>query len=232
MPRHLQPAALYTVTSRAVAALLYTSCRQLDQLQRAEQLEEPQLSPRTPTQEEVAAQLSPRHQQLLAWLAHLPDPVVQDVVRELLAGLERHLLEDLDRKLVLAIINIERMRVNDFYFGLHSLLGLVQGFQVTSLQFSRRLWHCLDQYGEVCSGRYVARALAAALPGLARLTSLNIAHVATDELLCAVSRHLASLVTIDLACSAVTDKGVAYLAGSNYITWPELTDDYCAQVSA
>ena len=61
MPRHLQPAALYTVTSRAVAALLYTSCRQLDQLERAEQLEEPQLSPRTPTQEE----LSPRHQQLL-----------------------------------------------------------------------------------------------------------------------------------------------------------------------
>ena len=48
MPRYLQPAALYTVTSRAVAALLYTSCRQLDQLEQAEQLEEPQLSPRTP----------------------------------------------------------------------------------------------------------------------------------------------------------------------------------------
>ena len=216
MPRHLQPPALYTVTSRAVAALLHTSCRQLDQLARAEQLEEPQLSPRTPTQEEVLAQLSPRHQQLLAWLAHLPHPVVEDVVRELLAALERHLLEDLDRKLVLAIINIERMRVNDFYFGLYSLLALVQGFQVTSLQFSRRLWHCLDQYGEVCSGRYVARALAAAVPGLARLTSLNIAHVATDQLLCAVSRNLASLVTIDLTCSAVTDRGVGYLAGGNY----------------
>ena len=79
--------------------------RQLDQLQRAEQLEEPQLSPRTPTQEEVQAQLSPRHQQLLAWLAHLPDPVVEDVVRELLASLEGHLLEDINRKLVLAIIN-------------------------------------------------------------------------------------------------------------------------------
>ena len=105
MPRHLQPPALYTVTSRAVAALLYTSCRQLDQLERAEQLEEPQLSPRTPTQQEVQAQLSPRHQQLLAWLAHLPDPVVEDVVRELLASLEGHLLEDINRKLVLAIIN-------------------------------------------------------------------------------------------------------------------------------
>ena len=80
-------------------------------------------------------QLSPRHQPLLTWLAHLPDRVVQDVVQEVLARLEQHLLEDMDNKLILTLINIEKMRINDFYFGLHSLLAIIQGFQLDCLQF-------------------------------------------------------------------------------------------------
>ena len=85
----------------------------------------PRKSPRSPSKEEVFTQLSPRHQPLLTWLAHLPDRVVQDVVQEVLARLEQHLLEDMDNKLILTLINIEKMRINDFYFGLHSLLAII-----------------------------------------------------------------------------------------------------------
>ena len=95
----------------------------------------PRKSPRSPSKEEVFTQLSPRHQPLLTWLAHLPDRVVQDVVQEVLARLEQHLLEDMDNKLILTLINIEKMRINDFYFGLHSLLAIIQGFQLDCLQF-------------------------------------------------------------------------------------------------
>ena len=69
------------------------------------------------------------------WLSNLPDKVVEDVVQEFLAKLETHLLEDMDNKLILTLINIERMKINDFYFGLHSLFSIIQGFQLDTLQF-------------------------------------------------------------------------------------------------
>ena len=55
--------------------------------------------------------------------------------QSLRARLEQHLLEDMDNKLILTLINIEKMRINDFYFGLHSLLAIIQGFQLDCLQF-------------------------------------------------------------------------------------------------
>ena len=61
---------------------------------------------------------------------------------------ETQLLEDKDKKLIMTMINIEHMRVNDFFFGIHCLLSLVRGFQLSSLRFSRRLWFCLWEYGE------------------------------------------------------------------------------------
>ena len=70
------------------------------------------------------------------------------VVTELLDMVETQLLEDKDKKLIMTMINIEHMRVNDFLFGIHCLLSLVRGFQLSSLKFSRRLWFCLWEYGE------------------------------------------------------------------------------------
>ena len=42
----------------------------------------------------------------------------------------------------------EEMAINDFFFGIHCLLSLVRGFQLSSLKFSRRLWFCLWEYGK------------------------------------------------------------------------------------
>ena len=146
MPQHLQPPSLYLLCGRDVSSLLFSTCRSLDN-----QIEQPDdglggndndpvLSPRrsptkSPSKEEVYLQLSPQHKALMDWLSNLPDKVVEDVVQEFLAKLETHLLEDMDNKLILTLINIDKMKVNDFYFGLYSLLSIIQGFQLDSLQF-------------------------------------------------------------------------------------------------
>ena len=83
---------------------------------------------------------------------------------------------------------------------------------------SKRLWYCLSQYGEITSCRYLTRTLVTSLPGLPGLTSLNIAHVATDQLVCAISRHLTVLTSLDMSHSSVTDKAIKYLTGTACIS--------------
>ena len=87
-----------------------------------------------------------------------------------------------------------------------------------TVNFSKRLWSCLSQYGEITSCRYLSRTLSLALPGLSGLTSLNIAHIATDQLVCAISRHLTALVNLDMSHSNITDKAIKYLTGTACIS--------------
>ena len=232
MPRHLQPHSLYVLSSKEVATLLFRGCVFLDRLEQVEELKSvgfdvgaaiPTLTipirRRLHTKEEVYRQLTPRHRPVLAWLSHLPDRVVMEVVQEVLAKLELHLVEDMDNKLVIIklilnkAVKIERKRVNNFYFGLHSLLSIIQGFHIDKLHFSDRLWYCLSQYGENSSCRYLTQLLVTSLPGLTGLTSLNLAHLATDQLVFTVSRHLASLASLDISGSRVTDNAIRFLAG-------------------
>lgn len=142
MPQHLKPVRLYDLTCREVATLLFSSCRRLDNLEHIDEeerardiLSSPSKTPRTPDREELSLQLSPNHRKLLDWLSNLPDRVVEDVIKDFLEKLETHLLEDMDNKLILTLINIEKMRMNDFYFGLYSLFLIIQGFQLETLEF-------------------------------------------------------------------------------------------------
>ena len=142
MPQHLKPVRLYDFTCREVGGLLFSSCRKLDNLEQideeereADLLYSPSKTPRTPDREELSLRLSPNHRKLLEWLGNLPDRVVEDVVKEFLDKLETHLLEDMDNKLIMTLINIEKMRMNDFYFGLYSLFLVIQGFQLETLEF-------------------------------------------------------------------------------------------------
>ena len=227
MPHHLRPVKLYEFSCKEVASLVFRTCKRLDnELEKIddedrphEVFSSPTKSPcKTPDREELCLQLSPRHRNLLEWLSNLPDRVVEDVIKYFLEKLETHLLEDMDNKLILTLINIEKMRMNDFYFGLYSLFLVIQGFQLERLEFSVRLWSCLSQYGEITSCRYLSRTLALSLPGLSGLTSLNIAHVATDQLVCAISRHLTALTCLDMSHSHVTDKAIKYLTGTACIS--------------
>ena len=73
--------------------------------------------------------------------------------------------------------------------------------------------YCLSQYGEITSCRYLTRTLCSSLPGLSGLTSLNIAHIATDNLAFTISRYLTQLVSLDMSNSSVSDRAIKYLAG-------------------
>ena len=161
MPRHLQPHSLYVLSSKEVATLLFRSCIFLDRLEQVEELKSvgrdvgaaiPVIVRRTARgKEDVYRQLTPHQRPVLAWLSHLPDRVVQDVVQKLLAKLELpgcHLAvadqllgllasSPIVRiKLILnKLVNIEWKKVNNFYFGLHSLLSIIQGFRIEKLHF-------------------------------------------------------------------------------------------------
>jgi len=227
MPKHLVPSSLYSLSSKGVASLLLSGCQALDK-----QWEEPDqedrkllLSPdrravlHSPDREEVYLQLSPAHRTLLDWLTNLPDRVVEDVVVDFITKVEAQLLKDKDQKLIMSLINIEQMKLSDFFFGVHSLLSLIQGFEIQSLQFSKRLMFCLWEYGEITNSKLLMDTLCLSLPGLSSLTSLNIPHIATDRLLYVVSKHLPLLINLDMSSSRVTDRGVRYLAGANQVTY-------------
>lgn len=229
MPRKKEPVSLTEASSRSVASLLLRGCQTLDR-RWEEPAQPPQLGSPTrpslgspnpflsPPREEVPSLLPAEQRPLLSWLSHLPDPVVETVVAHLLEQVETQLMEDKDKKIIMTLINIEHMKVNDFFFGIHSLLSMVRGFQLSSLQFSRRLWFCLWEYSEITGSRRLGDAICSSLPGLSSLTSLSLSHVATDRVLYVVSRHLPTLLNLDLSSSRVTDRGLRFITGSHQIT--------------
>ena len=73
--------------------------------------------------------------------------------------------------------------------------------------FSNRLWYCMSQYGEITP------MLVTTLPSFRGLTSLNIAHIATDQLVATISRHLANLLSLNVSGSEVTDDAIRFIAG-------------------
>jgi len=228
MPRYKEPPSLQEVCCKEVSSLLLTGCQTLDR-----RWEEPDIplinSPvKSPVKssinsvcrEELVLSLPADQREVLDWMVHLPDIVVERVVSIMLEMVETQLLEDKDRKLIMTLINIEKMRVNDFFFGVHSLLSIVQGCRLQNLHFSKRLWFCLWEYGEITGSKRLSDTLCLSLPGLTNLTSLNIPHVANDRIVFTVSRYLTLLNTLDLSSSRVTDRGLKFLSGQNNLTSP------------
>ena len=73
--------------------------------------------------------------------------------------------------------------------------------------------------GEITGSRRLSDALCSSLPGLSSLTSLSLAHVATDRIIYVVSRYLTHLSELDLGSSRVTDRGLRFLTGTTQVTW-------------
>ena len=92
----------------------------------------------SPARDQLDSSLSPLQRQVRVWLADLPDTVVEAVLAATLLALEAQLLEDKDKKLIMSLINIEQMRYNDFFFGVHSLLSILKGFNLSRIEFTNR----------------------------------------------------------------------------------------------
>jgi len=229
MPNHKSVSSLYCLSCKCVSSLLVRGCQALDKQWKEPVLDQEDrqlvLSPdrkavlHPPDREEVYLQLSPAHRTLLDWLTNLPDRVVEDVVTEFLSEVEVQLLKDKDQKLIMSLINIEKMNINDFFFGVHSLLSLIQGFEIESMKFSKRLMFCLWEYSEITNSKMLLDTLCSSLPGLSSLTTLTIPHIATDRLVYVVSKNLPHLIFLDISSSRVTDRGVRYLAGVKHVTY-------------
>ena len=228
MPAHLNPSSLFSLSSQAVANTLLTGCRALDGKLQQPKLHDRQISPKkgqirspykSPCMEEVSLHLSPEHRSVLDWLSNLPGRVIEDVIRIFVTKLETHLLDDMDNKLILTMINIENMKMNDFFFGVHSLLCVVQGFQLESLHFTKCLWYCLWQYGEITTPKHLSDTLCSSLPGLSHLTSLTIPHVADDRIVCTVTRYLINLINLDMSNSRVSDRGLKFFSTNDTSTF-------------
>merc|ERR1711892_124895 len=107
------------------------------------------------------------------------------------------------------------MKISDRFFGVHSLLSIVQGFRLNSLHFTKRCWSCLWQYGEMTSCEHLSDKLCSSLPGLSHLTSLTIPYVADDNIVNTVSRYLNNLTRLDMSNSNVTDKGLTFFKATS-----------------
>ena len=132
MPLHLIPSSLYSISSQEVANIFLAGCKSLDSKLQKPLYQDRHSSPqkvqvssdhKSPDREEVYLHLSPEHRVVLDWLSNLPDRVIEDVVRNFLAKLETDLLEDMDNKVILTLINIEKMKMNDFFFWCSLLNG-------------------------------------------------------------------------------------------------------------
>jgi len=217
MPQRKSANSLYSVACGSVADLLLVGCEAIDKEW------EPPLPdnlPRSPTSSPIKSPPPPfndaikkTHAILREWVENLPDSVLETVVKELLNKVELQLLEDKDKKLIMTLINIEKMKMNDFFFGVHSLLAILKGSSIANLHTTKRLWYCLWEYEEITSSNLLSDTLCHSLPGLPGLVRLDLSHVASDRLLIAISYKCPLLKHLCISHGSVSDKGVRALCG-------------------
>ena len=117
------------------------------------------------------------------WLFQMPLHLVEEVLQILLAKIEAIVHEDKDKKLILTLINIERTRPSDFFFGVHSMLRMLATTEVSKLPFSTKTWFCLWEFEQLTTCDHLLRVMIDSLPLMNGLTQINLAYVASDKLL-------------------------------------------------
>ena len=80
------------------------------------------------------------------WILQMPIMVLEDVVKAVINRVENQVHEDKDCKLILTLINIEKTKPSDFFFGVHSLFMILAETPIAKLNFSTRMWFCLWEY--------------------------------------------------------------------------------------
>lgn len=224
MPARRVCPSLYKLGVAQNAKILLTGCQNIDSLTDPFKVETILGSPSRPVvspgRDDVDTDLEPSQRELKVWLGNLPDTVVEDVVTVALQDLESQLMVDKDKKLILALINIETIKMNDFFFGIHSLLKILRGFHINNLNVSKRLWCILWEYEEILNRRVLRDAVSSALPHLPFIATLNLAYLADDRMLLTIGRYLPCLNALDISNSSVTDRGLRALAGAASVPPP------------
>ena len=117
--------------------------------------------------------------------------------------------EDKDCKLILTLINIERTRPSDFFFGVHSLFRLLATTSITKLPFSTKTWYCLSEFEQLTTCDHLLRVMIDSFPSINYLTQVNLAYVASDKLLYLIAKYCRQLEELNVDhCHQVTDRGI------------------------
>lgn len=229
MPRPVVPPNLYTLALRDNARMLYRGLRALDQLWKPPKmtlntfrspsgsphnLSTSQILPPLSSEEELEEQQRLKMVQVIRdWLMQTPTLVMEDLIASLLNHTEKTLNDDRDQKLIKALINIERMKVSDIFFGVHALFAVLADTPISKLEFSAKLWVCLWDYEQIMQSSYIHDRVCESLPRIRNLVQINLPQVATDKLCFLISEHLTQIRELNLDHSRVTDKGIKFLCG-------------------
>ncbi len=150
------------------------------------------------------------------WLLQLPIMLVEDVVSDVIEKIEAHIHDDKDCKLILTLINIEKSKPSDFFFGVHSLFETLAETSISRLKITTRMWFALWEYEQLTINSYIHSCLSVSLPSMTSLTHLNIAYMASDKLLYQLAKFCRSLEDLCVDHSNnISDRGIRFLSG-----WP------------
>lgn len=149
------------------------------------------------------------------WLRQIPSNLLENVVDTVLQLIEKAVHEDKDCKLILTLINIEKTKPSDFFFGVHSLFRALVDLAITKLPFSTKMWFCIWEYEQIITCDYLQRCFSETIPRLGNIQQINLAYVATDKIIYLLARHCRQLQDLCLDHSYVTDRGIRFMTG-----WP------------
>ena len=142
--------------------------------------------------------------------------------------------EDKDCKLILTLINIERTKPSDFFFGVHSLFRTLASTSITKLPFSTstslisflvsmilwrnclisETWFCIWEFEQLTTCDYLQTVMVDSFPRLSELSQVNMAYIASDKLMYLLARYCQKLEELNVDnCHKITEKGIRFLAG-------------------
>ena len=148
------------------------------------------------------------------WLFQMPIFLVEDVVQEVLNKIENIVHEDKDCKLILTLINIDKTKPSDFFFGVHSLIRTLANSKISKIPFSTRTWFSVWEFEQLTQCQHLLRVMIDSFPLMTALRQINLAYIATDKLLYLLSKFCVHLEELNIDHCQITDKAMKYLGGS------------------
>lgn len=231
MPKFRKVKSLMHFASDAVAKKLHSTLLHLDSIWTPP----PLISPgSTPSSSPTNSPISPSRSHILPpvqmdlgnddkiddlrqWLFQLPLHLVEEVIRIVLCRVEAMVHEDKDCKLILTLINIERTKPSDFFFGVHSLFRTLASTSITKLPFSTKTWFCIWEFEQLTTCDYLQTVMVDSFPRLSELSQVNMAYIASDKLMYLLARYCQKLEELNVDnCHKITEKGIRFLAGKNH----------------
>ena len=119
-------------------------------------------------------------------------------------------------KLILTLINIEKTKPSDFFFGVHAIFRTFQNSSITNIPFSTRTWFSVWEFEQLTQCNHLLRQMIDAIPLMPSLRTINLAYIATDKLIYLLSKFCLHLEELNLDHCQISDKAIKYLGSGGH----------------